>query len=287
METPQLLLANYSVALVHPRIRPTVSDPVLGAGDDAVGAETRGLDAVTRVLQPLHDPVRVLRNERRILRVALVGAAPARIKRDGQGGRKRPVHARGQHFQCGDAPDPLDQVRVAGGAQPDVVREDRRPPHIAIPVDRVHAVQERDRQVVLVLLHRCRPIGVVHGHPVRRTITARTRPAAAQHGADVKRLDLGRTDVHPLGLRHLPDLLVEGHAREQRFNACVGLAHTHRSRSQAHVSGHRSANIGRGVIQTRPGALTSRCADRSGSPTRDRFRRPGRRCTPSSRIRRG
>src|SRR3954451_11422258 len=42
--------------------------------------------------------------------------------------------------------DVADEPRVARGAQPDVVREDRRPGHVAVAVHRVDAVDERDVQ---------------------------------------------------------------------------------------------------------------------------------------------
>ena len=201
--SPQFLLVHNRVALVHAVAGPPVSHPVLRTGHH------------TPTLQPPHDPARIPAHHPRILRIALVRPPPAWIPRHRQRGREGPIHPHRPHLARRDPSDPLDQVGGAHGAQPDVVRKDRRAQHIGISVNRVHAVEERDRQVVVVLLHRCGPVGVVHRHPVGRTVVTRARAAAAEHRADMVPLHLGGAGVHPFRLRHLADLLVQGHAGEE------------------------------------------------------------------------
>ena len=195
------------VALVHSVPRPAVPNPVFRARQDAATS--------LALLQPPHDPSRVRGHQSRVLRVALVGPPPARIPRHRQRRREGPVHPRRPHLPSGDPPDPLDQIRIARRAQPDVVGEDRGAEHVGVAVNGVHAVEWRNRQVVRVLLHRRHPVRVVHRHPVGRPVVARTRSAAAQHRTDVVPLHLLRTGVEPLRLRHLPDLLIKAHAREE------------------------------------------------------------------------
>ena len=234
----EFLLVHNRVALVHAVAGPPVTHPVLRAGQDALRANPREIGGAlpalaaaiprpldtlahalrahhTPTLQPPHDPARIPAHHPRILRIALVRPPPAWIPRHRQRGRKGPIHPRRPHLARRDPPDPLDQVGVAHGAQPDVVREDRRAQHIGISVNRVHAIEERDRQVVVVLLHRRGPVGVVHGHPVGRAVVPRARAAAAEHRADVVPLHLGGADVNSFRLRHLADLLVHGHPREE------------------------------------------------------------------------
>ena len=210
VEAPQLLLAPHRVPLVHPGLSPSVPHPVLGAGDDSA------------LLQPPDDPPRILGHQSRILRVALVGAPPARVARHGEGGREGPVDPRGTDLPRRHASDPLDQLGIPRRPQPDVVRKHCRAPHVGVPVDRINPVEDRDRHVVPVLLHRHGPVGVVHRHPVGGAVVAGAGTAAAQHRADVETLRFAGADVEPFRLRHLPDLLIERHARDDLPDALPG-----------------------------------------------------------------
>ena len=93
----------------------------------------------------------------RVLAEALVAAAPARVAGDAEARREVPRDAGGAHLLGGDPADLLDQRRVAGGAEPDVVREDRRADHIAVTVHGVHAVDDRDAAAGCVSACRWKP----------------------------------------------------------------------------------------------------------------------------------
>ena len=76
--------------------------------------------------------------------VAFVGAAPAIVAHHGQGGREVPVEPGDGHFAGRGGADLADQVGVAGGAETDVVGEERGADHVVVAVDRVDAPENRD-----------------------------------------------------------------------------------------------------------------------------------------------
>ena len=122
----------------------------------------------------------------------------------------------------GDVLDVAHQRRVAGGAQADVVREDRRAVHVAVAVHGVDAVEDRDVQA---RGQRGPLVAVDHVRPRLGRVRGRHRAAAGQHAAELVAGDLRRVgvDVRALGLRHLADLLGERHARQQVVDAlCDG-----------------------------------------------------------------
>jgi hypothetical protein len=117
-------------------------------------------------------------------------------------------------------PDLLEQPRVAGRAEADVVREDRRALQVAVAVDRVHAVQDRDAEPGL---QGRRLVAVDHVGPRLRRVAGRDRAApgedaAERVGGDQRRI---RVDVDPFGLGHLPDLLGQGHPAQQVVDPLV------------------------------------------------------------------
>ena len=185
-----------------------VADVVLGAGEHAASARSR-----FGALQPAHRGLAELGHQRRVLAEALVRAAPALVARHGHARRERPVDAGRADFGAVSAADLLDQLRVARGAQADVVRKDHGADHVAVAVHGVDAVEERDLQARLegmgldVLVHRA---------PVLDGVGLRIRIAAAQHRPEEVLLDVGPVlDEQLIGLGHLADLLVERHLREK------------------------------------------------------------------------
>ena len=172
----------------------------------------------------------------RVLGVALVGAAPARVACHGHGRGKGPVQAGDPHLQRCDLADTADQLRVAGSPQADVVREYRGPGDVVMPVDGIGPPQHRDdggpgaadRGLIEPIrqgepLTRCSEF-VVAG---RRVAAVQDRPEGivpqiiGSHAADV-------------GLDQLADLLLGCHAREQFLDA----------RLQCLVPGQRGRKFG-------------------------------------------
>ena len=111
----------------------------------------------------------------------------------------------------GDRADLLDERRVAGRAQADVVREDRRADHVVVAVHRVHAVDQRDLQP-----GRLRPQleAVDMSAQASGVFGVGHRAAAGQQRAERVRRDVGRAvERVALGLGHLADLLLQRHPR--------------------------------------------------------------------------
>ena len=199
------------VALVDAVGGAAVADPVLGAGDDTRRPRPR--------LQGVHEPPRAGGDDRRILRVTLVGPPPVGVAGHRQGRREGPVHPAGQHLPRRDPGDAFHQPGVAGGAETDVVGEDRGAEDVAVAVDGVDAVEDGDRPPLQAPGRRRLPELVGHGDPVGRPVRSRGGAAAAEDGAQVVAPDLRRGDAQTLGLGHLPDLLLQAHPAEQALHA--------------------------------------------------------------------
>src|SRR5258708_12318067 len=73
---------------------------------------------------------------------SLVGAAPSEVLRHADRGGECPVNVGGQQLAGRDAPNSLHQVRVARGAEADVVRKDGGSAQVAVAVSRIHAVEK-------------------------------------------------------------------------------------------------------------------------------------------------
>src|SRR5258708_19570072 len=73
---------------------------------------------------------------------SLVGAAPSDVLRHADRGSECPVNVGGQQLAGRDAPNSLHQIRVARGAEADVVRKDGGSAQVAVAVSRIHAVEK-------------------------------------------------------------------------------------------------------------------------------------------------
>ena len=164
-----------------------------------------------------------------IFGIAFVGSAPARILRNRDARCEGPVDPGRARLFGGDLHDALHQRRVASATQPDVVREDYGAEHVAVPVHGIDAVEQRNAQARLqrVLLK-----VVVHVGPGFQAVpVVRIGIAAVQNGAEKQGLDVGWIfDVLFVGLRHLADFFVEGHAGQERVDLRVERRESHRSR---------------------------------------------------------
>src|SRR5690606_7154967 len=95
--------------------RAAVANKMFGRGDDVVRPEIALQSFDQRRAQ-------VFYNLRRF-RVTLVGAAPAHVSGDCDGGRESPVQAGYGDFTRGNLADSTDQISIVGRAQADVMRE--------------------------------------------------------------------------------------------------------------------------------------------------------------------
>src|SRR5690606_23221835 len=101
-------------------------------------------------------------DQRRVLAVRLVGAAPALVAGDADAGREVPRDAGGAHLVGGDRARLLGELRVAARTDADVVRHDRRADDVVVAVHRVHAVDQRDLEAGRL---RAQLVGVHHLRP--------------------------------------------------------------------------------------------------------------------------
>ncbi len=115
-------------------------------------------------------------------------------------------------------PDAAHQVGVVGRAQADVVREDGRAHHSRVTMHCVDAVEQRDAQPGR---QRGLLVAVDHSQPVRGRVAGRRAAAAAEHRADEGAGHVARLDAALLDLRHLTDLLGQGHLGQQGRDALV------------------------------------------------------------------
>ena len=147
---------------------------------------------------------------------AFIGAAPADILRDGDAGTEGPLDSGGADFFGGDAMHLLDQLGIARAAQADIVREDDRVEHVVVPVHGVDAVEDGNLEPRLL---RARLQAVVEVGPGLQAVAfLGVGTAAAEQRADKVILDVGRVlQLVLLGLRHLADLFLQRHPRQQGF----------------------------------------------------------------------
>ncbi len=164
------------------------------------------LEPVDRLPEPRHEP--------RVLAEALVGPSPAIVERHADAGRERPLRTACARLLRRHVRGLPRQLRVARGAQSDVVGKDGRAEHVAVAVHRVDPVDDRYAQA---RGQRGSLEAVDHVGPRPRRVGGRHGAAAGQHASDLPGRDRSRVvvDRAAFRLRHLPDLLLEGHARQE------------------------------------------------------------------------
>ena len=133
---------------------------------------------------------------------------------------ERPVGADGAYFFGRDDREFFHQLRVPRAAQADILGRQRCADDVVIPVYRINAVEQRNSRL---RLQRAGLVPVAEFGP-RHQIVARLRVgiATAQQRAEVILLDIvDALEEHLIGLRHLPDLLLQRHLRQQRLHLLV------------------------------------------------------------------
>ena len=201
-----------------------IADEVLSRREHALEPAHRAIVVLARILKPGYVGRRVGAGDGGILGEPLVRPAPAIVSHDRQGRREGPVLAGHANLLRGRAGDPAHQAGVVRGAETDVVGEKRRAEHVAVPVDRVDTPHDGDLHRAIGRKRRV-PVGVGEREPGGRRrvlVVIGPGPATVQHRPDVILAHLGRGDALDLRLRHLADLLGEGHARDHRGDERLG-----------------------------------------------------------------
>ena len=89
-----------------------------------------------------------------LLRIALVCPPPAIVADDGERGGKGPVDAGSRSLDRGDVADLAHQVAVAGGAESDIVREERGARDVVVAVDGIGAPDHGNCGATVAACHR-------------------------------------------------------------------------------------------------------------------------------------
>ena len=202
------------------------SDEMLGAGEHMAFRQVpvRALQAPDQMLAHLADQVRVFA-------VGLPHPAPAGVPGHIQIRRKGPVHPGPAHFQRSLRPDFLQQFRIERGGHVDVGRIDRAAFVQGVPVDGVHADEQRNPQPAF-LRQLLQGGGLLGGQHVQKGTDL---PAADLVGdAGIAEVLVRRIDVlvrrplprrHIAGgyiLAHLADLFFQRHLRQEDFGPVGG-----------------------------------------------------------------
>src|SRR6185436_6876766 len=80
----------------------------------------------------------------RIFAKAFVGSTPTFVTRDGDARRERPVDPSCPCFDCSNACGTFDELWIACATETDIVRKERCTENVAVPVNSVDAVENRD-----------------------------------------------------------------------------------------------------------------------------------------------
>ena len=263
VDVAQLRLAGQGVALVHTAVGAAVAQEVLGAGDQVLAIEKGA--AVGRPLQALDHGRGVGADDLGILGVALIGPSPAAVAGHGEGRSEVPVLPGHRHLARGHPAQLTHQIGVVGGAQADVVRQQRGADHVVVTVHRVQAPDDRDRHAALGGVHRRFPEGVGKGQPIRRRralLVAGPAAAAVEDRAEAVGLDLRRRHVVDLGLDDLADLVLDRHCCEELRDRPLDLGiRRHRARhlrpargiDRGGPGGRQTGRVDQAVRQDQPG----------------------------------
>jgi hypothetical protein len=139
MDRAQLGLADPGIAPVDSAVGPAVCEIVLRGG------QHRRRTVQCRTLQAI-DPGCHRGHQFRCLAEGFIGSPPVVVTGHAQAGGEVPVDARAADLFGGGSGDVLDEARVSGGPEADVVREDGRALDVVVPVHGVDAVHDRDPQ---------------------------------------------------------------------------------------------------------------------------------------------
>ena len=213
----QRALVRQVVELIATGDRSAVTEKMLDGRQHTTW--THELAAAGGALQARYHRVRVGRDQCRVLGVTLIGAAPAHIADHRDRRRKGPVNAGGGDFLGRCLPDPLDQRRIVGCAQPDVMRKHRRTADACVAVHGIDAEQDGYRRMrrgsirhrrAVERIHQLKPVPGAGAH-----IVARCRIAAGQDRTELVLAQIVRFDRADIGLDQLADFLLAAHAGDE------------------------------------------------------------------------
>ena len=221
----------------------------------------RGTDSVRRsqviALQALHHGRGKQGLQGDVFAVGLIGAPPADIPCHGDGRCEGPADAGGREFSRRYLRQPPGEVRVASGADTDVVRQDhRRAIEVGVAVDRIDAEHQRDTGA---RLQGFSLVAVEHFAPAGGGLQCAVGDSADQRTQDEAAGFLGR-DVGHVPLHHLTDLLCKCHGGNQVGD--VGFSAGDGRPGGVGCSGH----LGEGPLAGREGGLelVASCSVRAG-----------------------
>ena len=209
MQAYQIGFRQDGITLILAAIRSAVAEEMLGRGDDV--SVCQEVIRTKHALQAFNDAGRIGGDNLRILAEAFIGASPAAVARDSDCGGEGPVMACHAQFGRGDACDLSHEVRIAHGAEPDIVGKERAADNVVVAVDGIDAPDDGDGDFHPFRIDGCHIIGINCRDPFISgavLLAIGTGIAAAQHGAEPVFLDLFRRDRSVVGLNDLADFLL-------------------------------------------------------------------------------
>ncbi len=123
--------------------RPTIAEIVLGC------SQHRQRVVQLIALQAFDVGAGKLCHHSAVLSVPLISSAPTDVLGHSNRGSKIPINTGGSQLLCGGAPNAVNQIRITGSSQADIMREDHCAVQIVMTVYSIDPVQDRNTQASL------------------------------------------------------------------------------------------------------------------------------------------
>ena len=195
MPISQDVFGHRRIALIDAIRRPAVAYEVLGGRDDMAIIEL--VQCARRALQASNHRLPERPNDRWVLTEGFVASSPAGIVDDGKCGSEGPGDTGRAHITRYGLADLLDQIRIARGAQRDIVRIEHRAEQIIVPVHGVRSPDNGDGRRACLGRHGGVVISVGQRQPIGRCrvkIALWRGSAAVEHGPEMIGPDVCRRD---------------------------------------------------------------------------------------------
>ena len=251
-----------------------VAEEMLGGRDDVPRPhEVRGAGGS---LQPFDHRARIVGNDRRCLRIAFVGAAPAVVLHDRKRRREAPVDPGRGGLGRGRRADAADEAGVVRVAEPDVVRKQRRSDDVVVAVDGVGAPDHGNGRPAVGARHRRVPERIRQRQPVARRrgfVVPGRGVAAVEYRAEFHGAQIVRRHAVDIDLDDLRDLVLDRHRGEQCRDPSLDRRIARRRLDLRPCGGMRGRCLRRGRRRLR-GRRTARGPDQRGSDAGAQHPRP-------------
>ena len=166
----------------------------------------------------------VLSDNSRIFRIAFIGAPPAVVAHNRNGGRKGPVQTSHQYFFCSNSTNFMHQVGVIGRTQTNVMGEKCRTNNIVMAVNSICSPQRGDSGSAIGFICRCQPKFIRQRDPGGgrgSIVTSRRRITAIEYRPQMIVTYLIWCHRANISLNNLTNLFFQTHLSDQCGNALL------------------------------------------------------------------